>query len=229
MRRTFLLLFCLAVVYSGYSQAYEITDLNTLSDQFNFERNEMKDIDALYEKIEGSPFLNEDFVPGDVVINDSVTIEEIPLRYDIYRDRIQFLDKRDQVLEIDLSKPITFYFDDRSFVICDYKEKAEEKRGVLELLVEGRIRLYKKYNIEFKKATKAIGFRDAQPNMFNRREAEYFISVDNGIPEKINKKKSLIRKLKDLNPEVEDYLENRKLRLRKENELVQLIQFCNKR
>ena len=208
----------------GFSQVIPVDDLNTFLDQYNYEKK--RELEE-YNRIEGTPYLNEEFVKGTVIINDSVQLEDVPLRYDIYRDRIQFMHNEEIILEIDISKNITFDFGDHLFVIQDYLEDKEKKRGVLELLLDGQVRLYKKYDVVFKPATKAIGFKDPEPDRFERKDDKYLIAIEDGLPEIVRRKNDVFQILKSCKPDIEEYAKNNKLKPKPGKGLTQLVEYCN--
>ncbi|MFT3738183.1 MAG: hypothetical protein QM786_05455 [Breznakibacter sp.] len=79
MKRVFFFLTCWVVVYMGFSQTMVISDIHTLSDQFNFERSKNVTFDgSSYRNVTGSPYLNDAFIAGEVVVNDSARIEKNP-------------------------------------------------------------------------------------------------------------------------------------------------------
>ncbi|MCW0483290.1 hypothetical protein [Gaoshiqia sediminis] len=227
MRIALLLLFSFLFYHMGFSQAFTITDLSSLSDLLSFEKNKSSTFDP-YSDFDGTPYLNDDFVPGEVIVNDSIRIEDVPLRYNIYSDRIEFRNEHEQVLEIDHSKQeFDFDFGGHLFTIQDYLDHGESKRGILELMVDGHIRLYKRYLIDLKPATKAIGYQEAQPNRFTRQDDEYLVAEGQGIPEIFRKQKDLLEKLKEIKPDIDQYAKNQKLKLKTDKGLIQLIQHCN--
>jgi len=227
MRRILFLAFVLMVNYSVFAQSFVIGDVNTLSDHITYRNS--RNQTSIYEDIDGTPYLKNEFILGEVLINDSIRFVNVPLRYNILNDKIEFRDDNDQVMEINLSEQTyQFRFDKHVFVACNYLINGEENTGILEQLVEGRIKLFKKYSAEFKPATKAIGFQDAEPNRIERMDEIYLLTVDYGIPKEINlKKKEVFAALKPFKNDIELYAKKEKLKLRSEEDLIQLIHYCN--
>lgn len=229
MRIALLLTFCFVFNHMGFSQAFTITDLSSLADLLSFEKNKTSALDRdYYRDFDGTPYLDDDFIPGEVIINDSIRIEDVPLRYNIYSDRVEFMNEQNQVLEIDHSKQeFDFNFGGHLFTIQDYLDHEESKRGILELMVDGHIRLYKRYLIDLKPATKAIGFQEAQPNRFTRQDDKYLLAVGQNAPETVRNSKDLLEKLKKIKPNIDQYAKNQKLKLKSDKGLIQLVQYCN--
>lgn len=229
MKELIIFLFCLGCSMTGFSQTIVIKDLGSLSDQLTYKRSRNNNAEnANYSNIEGSPFLHQDFVLGDIVKNDSIRYENIPLRYNIYTDKMEFLNNRKQIMEIDNAEPIyTFSVGKHSFIIHDYLNYGEKTRGILELLVKGQIQLYKKYNVVYKPAEKAIGYKDPEPRRFIRKDDEYLIAAKNQLPEPVGNKKSLLNKLKQFKPDIEKYAKENRLKPKKEADLIKLVRYCN--
>ncbi|WP_372776160.1 hypothetical protein [Mangrovibacterium sp.] len=190
--------------------------------------NRSKGNDLMYENVDGSPFLADDFVPGEVIIDDSISYESVPLRYNIYTDKIEFKNNQDQITEIDSPDHLyKFNLGARYFELIEYTEEGQTDRGILELLVDGHLKLYKKYNLEFQQAQKAIGYSDAQPDRFVRLEDQYLLAVEQGNPKTFKNAKVLIENIKSLKPDISQYIKKEKVRTKTEKGLIQLIQYCN--
>jgi hypothetical protein len=109
----------------------------------------------------------------------------------------------------------------------NYSDRGEDKRGILELLVDGNVGLYRQYIVHFKEATKTAGYQEAQPNRFVRQSDEYLLSIGDSMPETIRKSKLLMEDLKKIKPDIEDYAKEQKLKIKSEEGLTKLIQYCN--
>lgn len=210
---------------SGFSQSSVMRSLSDLSDQYTLSK--ARGI-LEYSDVEGSPYLNEAFVPGEVVINDTMVYSKIPVRYNIYNDRIEFQTSAGQILEIDILEQKTSYkIGSQFFISTDYIDRGEEEKGILEFLVDGKIQLYKQYIVDFKQATETKGYEDAKPNRFVRQDDEFLLVIDQGKPETFRNSKELMEKLTLINPGIEQYKKSQKLKLRSEEDLIRLIRYCN--
>ena len=228
MKPLWIFILFLSISYPVFSQVSQTTiDLDNLSDKISYEESKTNTLDGVY--VEGTPYLNKEFTPGEVVINDSIKYHNIPLRYNIYTEKIQFLNAQNQIRVLDnLQQTYRFDFGNHAFTIRDYLgDEGKVKHGVLEVLADGHIQLYKKYQVDFEQATKAIGYKDAEPNRFVRQDDELLIAVGKAIPQKIRPNKKLLKKLALFKPNIEQYVKNHKLNPKSERDLIQLIQYCN--
>lgn len=225
----FSLIFFSISTLSCFPQAFTIANINALGDQYMFEKSKMNTLGGVaLTDIEGSPYLSDEFISGEVIINDSILIENVPLRYNMYSDRMEFMNAANQILEIDQSnKHYRFKIGSQTFVNRNYSNDGALHEGIFERLNEGKISLYKKYRVELKEATKAIGFQEAQPNKFVRNEDEYYLGINNNTPVAAGNTKKLIALLEQFKPELEAYIKSEKLKLKKESDLIRLVQYCN--
>lgn len=230
MKTILLFAFCIGLCQEGFSQNVSGQDLRSFSNDFRMEKNRNKTIDPAYRGIEGSPYLNEKFTTGEVTVDDSVRFEKVPLRYNIYTDKIESINKDDEVIELDLAnRTYTFNIGGSLFTGLDYTAGGRKAGGVLELVADGQVRLYKRYRIVLKPATRASGYSAAEPERFVRLEDEYLIAAGQERPETFRNAAELIGKLKSFKPDIQQYAKNKKLKLKSESDLIQLVQYCNKK
>ena len=173
--------------------------------------------------------MKAEFIPGEVLINDSLRIENVPLRYNILNDKIEFRNENNQVLELNMDElSYRFRFDEHIFVPGSYLANGEKQVGILEQLVEGRLKLFKKYSAEFKPATKAIGFQDAEPDRIERKDEIYLLAEGQEIPKAIKTSKNeVFAALKPFKSDIEQFAKSEKLNPRKEADFIELVRYCN--
>lgn len=229
MRALFIFTCLFGLMHFTHSQSFLIEDLNSLHDLYTFEKTRKDFIDPdQYTRFKGSPFLSEDFVEGEVVINDTINFEKVPMRYNIFTGFIEYLDAREKILAVNMrGREFTFNFGNHYFKLKNYKKRKSNERGLLELVVDGKIKLYREYNVEFKGKVNPIGYKDAQPNRFIRKDDVYLLSIDNNTPEAFFTKKELIRKLEAEKLDINEYLNHNKLKVRSEESLISIIEYSN--
>ncbi|QIA08089.1 hypothetical protein [Draconibacterium halophilum] len=211
---------------TGISQIYIISDLSSLSDQYTVIKSGRSGLVA--PDIDGTPYMMDEFSEGEVIINDSICIEKVPLRYNIYNDKIEYKNEEGQILEIgNESTSYQFDFDDFSFHNLKYVLDGNTQTGILELLVDGNVKLYKQYRLEFAPAQKAIGFQEATPDRFVRKEDQYLISIGQELPYVFSNAKKLLPELQKVRPDINSVIKKQKIRIRSEKGLCTLIKYCN--
>jgi hypothetical protein len=226
MKSLFLIVITSTFFFTAVSQTYIISDLSTLSDQYTLHKSGKSGFVA--PNIDGTPYLMDEFSEGEVTINDSIRIEKVPLRYNIYNDKIEFQNENEQILEIgNESRSYQFDFKNLSFQNLNYLVDGETQLGILELMVDGNVKLYKKYNLELEPAQKAIGFQDATPDRFVRKEDQYLISIGQQLPYVFSNPKKLLPELQKIKQSINSFVKTEKIRLRSEKDLIELIEYCN--
>ncbi|PZX17244.1 hypothetical protein LX69_01559 [Breznakibacter xylanolyticus] len=219
---------CLCLGGVAFSQATVMNDLTGFYDQFAFEKSKGNALN-MYGHIQGTPFLNEVFIPGNVVMNDSVRYSNVSLRYNIYTDKMEFLKEKTQVLELDIHQHSwRFEMGNAAFVNLPFQlENGIQQNGLLWELCGGNIRLYKKLSVELLPATATQGFQDAQPDRFVRKDDRYFLALPGVTPVVYRSSKELIESLRTVCPNVDALVKQHKLKLSKEQDVIRLVQFCN--
>ncbi|MFW6327994.1 MAG: hypothetical protein ACOC2F_06735 [Bacteroidota bacterium] len=229
MKKIVFFLFLSVLPSSAFSQSNIFRDLESFTDQYNFEKSETHALEGTsYNKIEGSAYLDQDFIPGEVKLNDTTRFEEVPLRYNVYSDKMEFMTPQNYILEIDNSDAnFTFYIGDQTFKNKNYLYNNEKQKGILELLSDGEIKLYKKHRISFEPATKPKGFQEAEPDRFEKEKDRYFISIEEERPQLVMRKKDLEKILKPHCPDIKDYIKSERIKVKNEKDLIKLIEHCN--
>lgn len=227
--KTILILIAFIIIgNTTFSQA--IDNVHTLHDQYTLEKSRLNALDPeRYSRIEGSPYLSEEFVKGEVIINDSIRYEQIPLRYNIFSDKMEYIDAQERVLEVNTAiNRFAFDFSGHNFKLIQYNDGKGTKRGMLELLVDGETRLYRKYNVVIIGGTPAKGYQTAKPTRFNRTNDQFLIATEGKIPVLVTNKRNLIKKLEGVNPQIDQYLKNNKVRMSLEQSIIDIVEFANK-
>jgi len=177
------------------------------------------------EKIEGSPYLSETFVTGDVYTNKGIH-PAIPLRYNIYEDLIEFtsndityiLDPGPNVRKVD--------FGGYSFVV--EKPEVNGKSGYYALLDSGKVTLL---------AKRTLTFREAQPPKpletegklarYSKAPDKYYYKIGNGPLIDISSIKKMIESLPDNHDELKQFASQEKISPKNEDELIKLVKYYN--
>lgn len=230
MKKQAITLFLFALSISSFSQTNISRDLKSFSDQFRYEQIRANtEKNANYNFIKGSPFLNKEFIEGEVTMNDSIKFQAVPLRYNIHSDKMEFMTENNLILEVDnTTASYIFKVGDKTFINKPYQQNNQKKTGILQLLVDGKFKLYKKYTVDFEAAIEAKAFQESEPDRFERKKDQYFLSLPNKTPELITRKKELILVLEPEKPDIKKFIKDERIKIRSEEDLIELIQFCNK-
>jgi len=180
------------------------------------------------EDIEGSPYLNDEFIPGTVYMNQNQKYEGIDLRYNIFNDQVEFNLPGEEVQVLAAPEMLEkVEIGQIEMVYLPYSIGKRTKKGFLIVLLEGKAPLYAKPDILFKKAVEPAAYKDAQPPAFERRPDQYFIGVGDAELKLAGNKKELLDVLSNHADEIETYIKKNKTKTNDPESLKQLVEFYN--
>lgn len=208
-------------VQFGMKQTMDLYNLNKLH-----EKGIKSTLSA--EDIEGSPYLNDEFISGTVYMIQNQKYEGIDLRYNIFNDQVEF-NLPDEEVQI-LAAPEMLEkveIGSTEMVYLPYSIGKKIKKGFLIVLLEGKASLYAKPEIFFKKAVEPAAYKDAQPPAFERRPDQYFIRVGNSEAKLVESKKELLGVFPDRADDIENFIKKNKTKTNDPESLKQLIEFYN--
>jgi len=219
----FVLLCCTAFSQTGTNFSLEQFERNIMAEKAHRMNQGMT-----YDDISGSPYFSDEFTEGEVKMPDGIRYQRVMLRYDIYSDRIEFKDKKGQVLEIlEPEKYDCFLIGSQTFRYVVYEAGNKTSKNYMQMLAGGKFTLYKKLRIEFKEAQKPQAYKEAEPAKFIAMPADYYLSVGAGQAKKIKSQKETIETLRSLKPDLTSYVKKEKLNLNKEDDLIRAVEYCN--
>lgn len=173
----------------------------------------------------GSPYLKDEFMKGTVDAFNGI-YSEMPMRYNIHADYIEFKQKN-QTYILDPGPSIKqVRFDDKIFVVVKYEHKGKEKHGYLELLDSGRVTLFAKKTILYREwqAPKALE-SGPTPAKYTRTGDVYFFRISDGPVMRVESMKKLIESLPDKHNELTQFAKKEKLGIKEESDLKKLLKY----
>ncbi|HTE32225.1 MAG TPA: hypothetical protein VK666_17715 [Chryseolinea sp.] len=178
------------------------------------------------EKIEGTEYLSEDFVAGDVITKKGI-YKAVPMRYNVYKDYIEFKQKEGTFIldpGPDVHKVI---FDTYSMVVGSYDAKGKTANGFFLLLDSGKVSLLEKKIVKFKaaEAPKAIE-TEGKPPRYEKSKDEFMYRLGTGPITEVSSVKKLIESLPDHQEEVSKFASKEKIS-KNEEELTKLVKYYN--
>ncbi len=183
-------------------------------------------------RVNGIPFLHEEFFPGIIELNDGRKSNEVLLRYNIAKDLFEILRNNDT---LSLNRPDAvkyIYLKDKVFFYDPaLREKSEKKlNGYFELLIDGNFSLYvKRYkDLSYDSfATNYQGGSGTKEYYYNDKIA-FIGKSGNGKVFLMNSSKSFLNNLNDHKTEMKIYIKDQKINFKKEDALINLVEYYNK-
>lgn len=194
---------------------------------------DMKDfrnrIDPYPFEYDGSPYLEDEFVKGDIFINNKWHIEDVPLRYNIYDDKMEYyMPEKDLIFAIDPQFKINYVLlEGDTFVVKQYEQKGWRVLGFFKLVEEGTADLLVKMNIQYKEPQPAKPFFDPEPAEFIRRDDDYYVKLKERNIFEVKRIKKLIQYLGDHKQELTQFDKKEKISAGNEKELAKFIRYYN--
>ena len=218
-----------AIMITFNLSAQELTrfnqDIVELIDEF--ERKQHMNGLMSEESYDGSPYLDADFVEGEILSLDGKVFKSVPLRYNIYNDLFEFKSEKG-ILALEKSERFAqFNFGNRTFVYSKYSDGKREMEGYLELIERGAYSAYARYRITLKPAEKPAPYKEARKATFTTPGEDYLVSGPGILPAFVSSSSELSKLFPSLAEKIEKFEGGKKKKLRKREDIVGLINYLN--
>lgn len=176
-----------------------------------------------YKGIEGTPYLDQSFKEGIFSLKDSSVIK-LPIRYNMYSDEMEYqlkginyvVGNRDILKNTTIGESVFVYL------------PSVQKGGYYELLESGKCSLVVKRKVIFKPAEgpKPIEAKRI-PARFEREPDVYFLVIGESEAVKAGNLKSVLNALQDRKPQIENFIEQEKIKNTRPENLLKLVKYYN--
>ena len=228
--KKFFLSISLLLAGTGFVFSQELYQLREAMDLFRsnqLQTGEWK-LTLSESEIEGSPYLNHDFIPGTVYTTSKTKFVEIPLRDNIYNDQLEFKNQDDQVLALAAPEIVEkVEFGDYTMLFMPYSNVKKIFRGFFILIEEGTASLYERPEIQYQEPTEPGAYKEAEPAKFLNKPSSYYIRVGLEQAKKADKRNELADIFPDHKNEIEAFVKKQKPRTNKPEDLTELVRYYN--
>lgn len=193
--------------------------------EFDKEAREGKD--EIDPKIEGSPFLSDEFQPGEVITMRG-TFNPVNMRYNIQQDAMEFnLGGKNLYMDSTaLIKSITL--NNEKFVVGDYPFQSRKVRGFLVELVASDVALYAKKNLSFRDAMAPKPLEsEPTPAKYVKLSDTHYLNRPNEELIKVNGSKDIIALLPKKSDSLKKFAKKEKLSNKCVEDMKRLVEFAN--
>jgi hypothetical protein len=179
------------------------------------------------ENVEGTPYLHEEFNTGVIYYGGTHKIEQIPLRLDLFRDRLEFKNEQGAVMAFVNPERMDQVVIGNEVFIYLSKSNANKVSGFLKMWNTRSPFLLTKMDIKFKKGEEAKPFdlHEPRPDRLERIPDKHYIMRDPKEIEKVTSVKKLIRYLGAHNAELTDFAERADISTDEPGKLVKLVNY----
>ncbi len=202
------------------SQEWVISDdLNRIEHHLRTERSITEN-----KNIAGTPYLNDEFVKGSIVTTDSLMYRDIPLRYNIYTDEMEFADPGQQPRIIGNPRNFLFFsIEGRTFTYFTFTENNRPEQGYFEVLNNGNCLVLIRRQVVFAQREEAKGYSDARPARFEKRPDQYYLKFDNKLPVEVRlRQRAILAAFDYRRHEIADFIKEKKISFRSVDDLVEV-------
>ncbi len=180
------------------------------------------------DDIEGSPYLNDEFVEGTLYTTAKQQFVDVRLRYNIYNQNLEFKNNEDQVMEVASPEVIErASFDGIEMVYIPYAISKKIRRAFFKVLVEGNISLYAQPQLLYKQAEQPKAYAEAVPARFIQKPDLYFFRNGKNEAILVDKKNELIEFFPAHNKEIEAFIKKNKIKMNKPEDLIEVVNYYN--
>ena len=172
--------------------------------------------------IEGSPYLQDEFKTGSILFSDGKEFRDLLLRFNVFKNQVEMKSEKgifiiqntESLSSIIIESQILNFIPSGNI----YLEKA----------IEGKLSLYIKYNITYRPPVSAGPYQKESKPRYITQKPVYLIGLNNNRPIEIHSEKDLRSSFKDLEAIIDEFTGKKKLKLKKVEDYIILINYINK-
>lgn len=217
MKRIFFISFFLGCMITASAQ--DVNSINTTMNNFRLSMlPEAATFESLVLYYDGSPFLEEQWLPGQVFMVSGRMLE-YPMKYFVHGEQILLKNEQDSVRTLNLSEQVReVRIGDRSFVYDEYYWGSKVKTGILELLYRGSsCRVFWLHTCKIEKGREANGYQEREKDSFRQQHTLYYSMDDASALPLPRAKKDFFRIFGKYAGDMEKFCKENKLKIRQED------------
>jgi hypothetical protein len=215
-------IFLFLVIFDGMGQSI-IRAYQEFEARYRIHNSIVNKNNLSIEAIAGSPYFNDDFVNGEIYINATEKYIDVPLRYNMYLDEIEFKLLDETIYNFDdPSKIYKIRFNDHILI---YSEFDSNKKGFLFVLYEGKSALYERKIKNYSQRVPSKGIIDEKPPQFTNVPIKFYIKLEGRLPQSYNSRKDLLDILTGHSSEINNFLKKEKIKINDPNGIIKLLSF----
>lgn len=188
-------------------------------------RNEVYGNNGLPKQVSGSPYVNEEFLPGTITA-DGESYNAL-IRYNGYQDYFE-VQNPDGSKKTILRRPsIQISIGNDHYEVRDYVKENSIRKGYFKVIEAGRNQLLLRQKIQFKDAVVATSSYERDEIASLRPDFQYYLKKGDRPAVKIRLSKREFINRFEKKSKIKSFIKNNDLRLKKESEVVELLRYLN--
>ena len=191
----------------------------------------LTNMDALYEGVKGTPYFIEDFKTGDIYFLDGTEIVQINIRYNIYKDELEFENSTSgMIFVIDRKRIKAFVLNESGdslyFEYFNLKPDKPGEKSLVQVLNKGETRLLLKHKKLFIQADYKGAYSSGEKYDEFQNDKDYYLVKDNETIQRIRlNKKSVLKALGDNQSVLKEFSLTKKIDFSNPGDIVRLLVF----
>ena len=204
-----------------FSQIITPTTVSSAGIDYYYRNSHAKKV-ADYTFVEGSPYLNSQFVDGVLYLKDSTSVS-LPLRYNLYSNEMEYQYDGSNYTVGNPQSLQKAVIGNSEFVYLPLGSQG----GYYEIYVWGKCCLLEKKSVKFTAAEFGTPITGTIPAKFTRNRDVLYLLDSNSHPYQVGNIKSVIDFLQDQSPKIENFIKQEKIKNAKKENLIKIIKYYN--
>jgi hypothetical protein len=175
--------------------------------------------------LQGSYYLKDSFVPGEIDMDNGDVFTGIPLRFNVFLNEIEVKTADGHIFYLSNKEVVTrISIGDTVLVYSKYRDDVESQ-GYLILLHQGKCQIFQKNTKYLKEGTPSNGIVPATAPSITDKPTVYLIGFQGVVPQLIRNKKELLQLFGEKNQAMDDFIRQQHLNIRKGQDLQKLAAY----
>lgn len=181
------------------------------------------------KKTLGSTYLFEDWFQADILITGDKIIENVPVKYDVKNNVVDISYKGQvRVLPVDRIKKLKIYRKIETLELVNPKIYGQSNiPQLLEVLYSGDYSLFKKYEVELKRANYVPALDAGTRNDELVLQESYYYAKGETIRPLPTGRKKIIRVIAEDKGTLKSFIKSKNLNMKDEKDLITVFQYVN--
>jgi len=213
-----------------YGQSDKLSTIEVISSDGIYESAFRIRPEGRYEKIKGSPYLEENWTQGQIWLEGDSLPGIFDMRFNVYGNEMQYIYEKDTFA---IGNPFSIdkiLFSNRHFEYLAFLYNDNQNMAYFEVLVEGKVRLLARYQVSLKLGKKPLTAYHPQNeyDWFVQGRVYYLQTAGQPNPTVIpDRKRIWIDLAEEDNGEMSRFIKDNRLKLNREKDLIRLVEYLN--
>ena len=231
MRYFFVTVFYMLSIYSSGQKTVDVTtgNVSAMSPSFFNVIGGQPFVSAKFARlVEGTPYFRDEWMKGNVILNGGVQYPGIYFKLDLFDNEVHYRDQKgnDMIATSRIQKVLLFDSVSQqvfNFINGEFIQSNHRVRGWYEVLSQGKVWLFKKYNKQLQES-KPYGSATIEQSIFTSNS--YYV-LYNGTCTEIKKMKDLPGILDDKKDKIAQYIKTNNLSGKTDADFENVINYYN--